>query len=195
MKFVTVISLASAVAVVASVCSGRDKIDAERTAPAIEAKRTAPTAVICAEKCRFTFPIENIHKAWDWGASNPDTCEYSWMVTIKTGDNDYQLGFSYFNAGAGVWSGTFTKLLRVGQTDLWLLEEDGLGASRVEGVRVDASVEGNCLVFEISDKKWSERLFKTKPKDVTFKTGGSQLPTTSEACRVDYATAEKRNDR
>jgi len=182
MRFVAAISLASAVAFVASSCTGPDKIDAERA---------APTATVYAERCRFTFPIENIQRTWKWGASKRDMCDYSWMVTIKADSSDYQLGFSYFNAGVGVCSGTFAQLLQVGQTDLWLLKEGGLGASRVEGVRVDASVEDNRLVFDICGKKWTERLFEQKPNDVTFGTGGSQLPLTSRTCRVVYGISER----
>ena len=179
--------------------------EAQQSAPAPEAKPVEPvaeatkpepptqtSATIYSDKCRFLVEVPNMDQVWEWGVTGANTCEYSWMVRIKAGDKVYELGYSFFNPNSRKQKGTFKELLKVGQTNMWLL--DGGGASYVEGVYVNANTEGEFLVLELDDKAWTERLFKERPETVSIQIGGSELNKSESEVRVQYfaeeATAE-----
>ncbi len=143
-----------------------------------------PTAFVYPAECRFSFPIERVNRKWRWGVSTPNFCEYSWMVTIKTETEIYQLGFSYFNPGGPSQEGSFADLLFAGQTDLWKLGTDS--ASSVDGVKVKATVDSNRLRITVVDKEWTERLFEKKPKSLQFETTGTQLGKSKKDVVVKY---------
>ena len=148
-------------------------------------KERTESAIVLLNECRFTFPIERLDRKWSWGISAANNLEYSWMVTVKTGGDKYQLGFSFFNPGAIPEDGSFADLLKVGQTNLWQINPDG-GATYVERARIQRSVENDRLVFSIVDKDLMKRLFKDKPKVLLFETGGTQLSKTKKEVPVEY---------
>jgi WD40 repeat protein len=162
----------------------------DKSADKSKSKVIAPMAIVLPGECRFTFPIENLEREWKWGAARANVREYSWMVTVKSGDETYQLGFSYFNPDPMVSVGTFLDLLNAGQSNLWLLDPNGNGASYVSDVGVKRTVVGNGLQFAIVDKKWTERLFKDKPKFLRFETDGTQLKHTEQDVPVEYKAAD-----
>jgi len=114
------------------------------------------------------------------------------MVRIKAGDKVYELGYSFFNPNSRKQKGRFKELLKVGQTNMWLL--DGGGASYVEGVYVNANTEGEFLVLELNDKAWTERLFKERPETVSIQIGGSELNKSESEVRVQYFAEEATAD-
>ena len=150
----------------------------------IPSKLQLPTATVFPNRCEFAIPIKNIDQKWVWGVTEADTCEYSWQVTINAGNDVYQLGFTYFNPDAAKMTGSFADLLGAGQTDIWKLEDDGLGASNVGSL--NASTDGKRLLFVVEDQIWVEHLFSDKPQTVTFETGGTQLAYNKQESRVEY---------
>ena len=164
--------------------------------PVAEAAKPEPptqnSATIYSDKCRFLVQVPNMDQVWEWGVTGANTCEYSWMVRIKAGDKVYELGYSFFNPNSRKQKGTFKELLKVGQTNMWLL--DGGGASYVEGVYVNANTEGEFLVLELNDKAWTERLFKERPETVSIQIGGSELNKSESEVRVQYFAEEATAD-
>jgi len=153
------------------------------------------TATVFADKCQFVFPIEDMERAWKWGVSPANYCEYSWMVTINGDDAKYQVGLSYFNPDAIPQSGSFDQLLATGQADVWKLEADGNGASYVEGVRVNCESKGDTLRITVENKAWIKRLFGKEPKSVRFETSGTQLKASKTDVIVEYKMDAMRKDR
>jgi hypothetical protein len=155
-------------------------------------KTKVATATVLPEKCVFTFPIDNIEREWKWGVNPAHHCEYSWMVTVKNNGATYQFGFSYFNPDAFPQSGTFDKLLKTGQANVWRLEADGNGASYVDGVRVNCDSKGNALRITINNEKWVKKLFGRAPKTVRFETSGAQLKASKVDVNVEYTTDSRK---
>ena len=170
--------------------------EAKPAEPVAEATKPEPptqtSATIYSDKCRFLVEVPNMDQVWEWGVTGANTCEYRWMVRIKAGDKVYELGYSFFNPNSRKQKGTFKELLKVGQTNMWLL--DGGGASYVEGVYVNANTEGEFLVLELDDKAWTERLFKERPETVSIQIGGSELNKSESEVRVQYFAEEATAD-
>jgi len=130
----------------------------------------AHIVVVSTKSAQFWFPVANVNSTWTWGISDPCICEYSWMVKVYTGTDEYEFGYSKFSGRSGKRNGTLSDLVASGQNDLWRYDPKEQSATvlcpRPKLLRT--LVKGGGLLIELNDEEWIKRMFGTKPKLIEF---------------------------
>ncbi|PYV18229.1 MAG: hypothetical protein DMG07_04335 [Acidobacteria bacterium] len=142
-------------------------------------------ATVTPTEARFVFPVgekETWH--WDLTDTSDNQREYAWTVGVETGGESYDVGFTLFKFhGAKPDRGTLSQLLNAGQTNLWVVKDDG--GTVVEG-RVEAEARDDSVIVVIRDKNVLDRLFSRKPAAVKFEARTPEGGRSTQEVKVAY---------
>jgi hypothetical protein len=129
-------------------------------------------AVIGADEAKFIIPVGRKDQ-WEWflDTTRDNLREYTWQVSVKNGEETYEFGYSLFKRpGSQPQSGDLAALIKAGQESLWHVYKNGPRRSGgiIRNAGVSVTPEGENVVIRVKGKENVERLFSSRPKDVTF---------------------------
>ncbi len=122
------------------------------------------TGVVTGLVAEFSIPVAH-EGPWRWARAKTrdNVLEFTWDVSVKGSDGEYQFGFSLFKfPGTAEGAGNLDELLRAGQASLWKMGPDG-GGALVEGAMVSATVDAGRVVIRLSDPASVRLLFGDRP--------------------------------
>jgi len=128
------------------------------------------TAVVGKSEASLTLPVESRDR-WSWHQSGirDNAREYRMDVTVKNDGKEYTFGFYLWkHPGASPKSGSLNDLISAGQKSLFERTEPGrMTIVRDADVRVKS--KGDRVVITVRGDKDLQRLFSSRPTEVTFK--------------------------
>jgi len=153
-----------------------------------------PTGVVTARVAEFSIPVaHNGPWRWDQTTTPDDYKEYGWEISVKSGSEEYEFGFSLFKLpGAKERVGDLARLLKAGQASLWKKEPSG-GASVVPGARVSVSAGARRVIIRIVDPAIVRLLFGHRPATVRVLTDAPDIGSASHEISVSYVSSSGRD--
>jgi hypothetical protein len=147
----------------------------------------AYTATVKRDEARFTLPAPQ-RPDWRWRRpeSKERAREYMMAVKVSNGGRQYSFGFflwKFPNSTPG--RGSLSSLIDAGQESLFEHASNGHNLIvRDAGVKVRQ--DGERVIITVKGRKNVERLFSSRPAEVTFETAILDEPPTSQAVPVVY---------
>ena len=129
-------------------------------------------AIVAAEEARFIIPVGK-RERWEWflESTKENLREYAWQVTVKNGEDSYAFGYSLFKKpGSTQQSGDLAALIKAGQQSVWQVSENGQRRSGrvIYDAGVSVEPDGENVIISIKGKANVDRLFSSRPENVTF---------------------------
>jgi hypothetical protein len=129
------------------------------------------TATVKSGEARFTLPVPG-RSEWEW--RKPETAdraqEYRMGVSVKNEGTGYTFGFYLWKrAGATPKTGSFSDLINAGQKSVFERKPSSRGFTIIQDAKVGMTPKGDRLIIEIDGRKNVQRLFSSRPAEVTFK--------------------------
>ena len=146
-----------------------------------------PTGVVTGLVAEFSIPVAH-EEQWRWARArtSDNVLEFSWELSIKSSDGEYQFGFSLFKfPGVTEGAGNLDELLKAGQASLWKIGPDGAG-SLVEGAMVSATADAGRVVIKLSDPASVRLLFGDRPAVAKVLTRTPDSSAESHEVSIDY---------
>jgi hypothetical protein len=146
---------------------------AARAAGPLQLTDTEPfTAVVAADEAKFVIPVGK-RDQWEWNlaSTKENLREYSWQVTVENAGETYEFGYSLFKRpGSQPQSGDLAALIKAGQESLWHVFKNGPRRSGgvIANAGVSVSAEGDNVIIRIKGTENVQRLFSSRPEEVTF---------------------------
>lgn len=155
----------------AAVLTGsQERVSVNDTERVLDALQDAPpfTGVAATEAAGFLLEIPE-RSEWEWllADSPANSPEYVWEVHLRNDGNEYRFGFALFKlSGLPPQKGGLEDLLRFGQSDLWMMNPDGRGASVIHDVRIRTEPHGtNQILVLIEGRRYVEMLVSSRPEE------------------------------
>ena len=145
------------------------------------------TAVVGKSEASFSLPVQPRDR-WSW--HQPDIAdnarEYRMDVTVTNDGKEYNFGFYLWkHPGAEPRSGSFSDLISVGQKNLFERTETRR-MTIVRDAEVRVKNKGDHIVITVHGEKDLQRLFSSRPAEVTFKIKYPNEPEISQTVPVVY---------
>ena len=145
------------------------------------------TGVVTGQVAEFSIPAAH-EGPWRWARAETgdSVLEFTWELSVKKSDSEYQFGFSLFKfPGTVEGTGNLDQLLRAGQASLWKIGPDG-GGTRVEGASVSATADAGRVVIRLSDPTSVRLLFGNRPAVAKVLTRTPDSSTESNEVSIEY---------
>lgn len=132
-----------------------------------------PSAVVSSDEATFTIAVKP-RARWGWrlAETKDNQMEYRMDVTVKNEGTTYTFGFYLWKRqGTSPGSGSLSDLVSIGQKDLFERTQSNM-MTRVKDAEVKVKTKqstDDLVIITLKDKKDLERLFSSKPSEVTFK--------------------------
>jgi hypothetical protein len=130
-------------------------------------------AVVSSSEATFTIAVKP-RARWDWRLADTkdNQMEYRMDVTIKNEGKTYTFGFYLWKRhGTSPGSGRLSDLISVGQRSLFERSQSNM-MTLVKDAEVKVKIKessDDLVIITLKGKKNLERLFSSKPAEVTFK--------------------------
>lgn len=159
------------------------------TATAIGAEsQSQSTVVVRPLIAEFTIPVAH-EGPWRWARAetSDNSLEFNWILSVKSGGEKYQFGFSYFKyPGTKERTGNLAELLKAGQASLWKIKSDGAG-TLVVGANVSATAGDGRVVVTMSNPADVRLLFGDRPPVATILTRTPDDSPKQQEVSIKYA--------
>jgi hypothetical protein len=132
------------------------------------------TALVTKNEARFVLPVP-VRSEWKWRqpATIDNAQEYRFDVSVENEGRKFNFGFYLWKrAGATQESGSFSDLIRAGQQSVFGRPPEGM-TPLIKDAGIKVKLDKNMLIIVIRGQKNVERLFSSRPAEVTF---GIKLP-------------------
>ena len=149
--------------------------------------QTPFAAVVKRNEARFVLPIPP-KSEWKWRLreTKNNAQEYRLDVSVENGGTKYAFGFYLWKrSGATPRSGDLSDLIAAGQASVFGRTSDGMNRI-IRDAGIKLKLNGEMLVITIQGQKNVERLFSSRPPDVTFAIKVPDESPTSKTIPVTY---------
>jgi len=145
-------------------------------------------AIVQPSHAEFRLPLP-ARQEWKW--RQPETPanarEYRMDVTVKNAGVEYTFGvYLWKRAGAKPDKGSLSDFLKEAQVSVFGRAPQSRGYSIIRDAGVEAKQEDGHLVITVKGRKNVERLFSSRPAEVTFKIEALGDSPASKAVPVSY---------
>jgi hypothetical protein len=123
-----------------------------------------PTVVVTPLLAELSIPVAH-GGPWRWARADPsdNALEFEWELSVTSGGQEYQFGFSFFKfPGSKERTGSLDDLLKAGQASLWKIGSDGAG-SLIQDAAVSATAGNGRVVIRLSTPAYVRLLFGARP--------------------------------
>lgn len=145
-------------------------------------------AIVKPSHAEFRLPLP-ARQQWKWRQpeTQADAREYRMDVTVNNAGQEYTFGvYLWKRAGAKPDKGSFSDFLKEAQVSVFGRGPQSRGYSIIRDAGVEAKQEDGHLVITVKGRKNVERLFSSRPAEVTFKVEALGDSPASKAVPVNY---------